>query len=113
MTNDDINRAVAIASGHITPPEGMGNFTYGLKDKFMTSGEWFRIHIPDYCKDLNAIQPVVLALPNSLKEAYIDWLSDLSVNLCSSKKEAEFDLANASARQKSEAYLRAIGKWEG
>ena len=108
MTNQEINKAIAETCGwnqkssHFGGSEGIWTDPSGID----------HTKFPDYCSDLNAIQKVVKAMPDHLKDTYIDWLYDLSVNLCSSQKESEFDLSNASAKTRCEAYLKALGKWE-
>lgn len=79
--------------------------------------------IPDYLNDLNAIRPVVLdliRLGNKSSE-YVLWLWEITglqkrygfiQTLAPSVLISElFVLANPTAEQMCEAYLKTIGKW--
>jgi len=63
--------------------------------------------LPDYCNDLNAMHEVekVLGEVQSIKSCeYDDWL----------QSTIEHDQKwRATARQRAEAFLKTLGKWEG
>ncbi len=100
MTNEQINIAIAEACG--------------WEKEFYDYAD-----IADYCNDLNAmheaeklvkeeqivpyisaLHEVVLGCPNSYDEEPSFWHNDV------------FDLCYTTARQRAEAFLRTMGKWE-
>jgi hypothetical protein len=101
MTNKRINIAIAKACGwqikvkayHAKPP----------------AGEWKYLDtIPDYCNDLNAMheaEKALLKLDNSCGhwETYSNTLA---------AKLGCIDIFHATARQRAEAFLKIINKWE-
>jgi hypothetical protein len=68
-------------------------------------------HIPDYLNDLNAMHEVEKLLTQEHYDAYADWLWEL-VDSGTIAYPNKLIVAMATARQKAEAFLRAIGKWE-
>ena len=56
----------------------------------------------DPCNDLNAMHEAEMSLENP--DSYEEWLA----SVCGGPEY----LFHASARQRAEAFLRAIGKWE-
>ena len=90
MTDQEINAAIAEECGWIyydgwNHPDG-------------------RNHLPDYCIDLNAMHEAENVLTNIQQEEYWDFLWSLT--------GSEFELCHANARQRAEAFLKTIGKWE-
>jgi hypothetical protein len=63
-------------------------------------GKW---HIPDYCSDLNAMHEVEENLLGDSWIGYINQLADIEGSLFGIR---------ATARQRAEAFLRTLGKWE-
>jgi hypothetical protein len=59
-------------------------------------------HIPDYCNCLNAMHEAEKVLNKNQWVAYGRELSRLNV----------FPMVHATARQRAEAFLKTIGKWE-
>jgi len=101
MTNDQINAAIAEACGRRRNPNGGWYPDNGLK--VGAQG------IANYCADLNAMHEAIIGLPKELKSNYLGYLFEV-VNV---KKVGEiFNAHNATARQRAEAFLRALGKWE-
>jgi hypothetical protein len=95
MTNEQINRAIAKAVGWESETSGPSWYEYETK-------------MPNYCNDLNAMHEAEEAL-NPIKAAeyarmltFIAWQSEQPV----------FAPMTATARQRAEAFLRTIGKWE-
>ena len=88
MTNEQINTAIAEACGWIipeNPPTG---------------------YFPNYCNCLNAMHEAEKTLKLGLRNTY-----DAELGLIA-KRDHCF-IWETTARQKAEAFLRTIGKWEG
>ena len=99
MTDEQINIAIAEACGWVV---------------FATTGP---TDLPDYVNDLNAMHEAIAFL--SPEEA--DWFAvELSAIVVENPSKSWWDMnsnevahiANATARQLAEAFLRYIGKWE-
>jgi hypothetical protein len=105
MTNEQINIAIAEACGWNPPPEGMGNMTHG-GGKFMSSEEWRKSHLPDYCNDLNAMHEAekVIKINSHLWKPYESFLARIVSGDCG--------MFHITAKQRAEAFLKTIGKWE-
>ena len=103
MNNEQINIAVAEACGWNPPLEAMGNMTYG-GGKFLSSEEWRKDHIPNYCNDLNAIHEAERILTNEQIEVYCSFLQRPQWGI--------WWAISATARQRAEAFLRTLEKWE-
>lgn len=67
--------------------------------------------IPDYCNDLNAMREAEETLAESLQEKYLDNL--YSVCNPDSMYKDTWKMNRATARQRAEAFLETLGKWEG
>jgi len=102
MTNEKINAAIAEACGWCFE---YGHWVLRVSGKLTRS----RYELPDYCNDLNAMHEVITALPKERRHNYLGYLFEV-VNV---KKVGEiFNAHNATARQRAEAFLRTLGKWE-
>jgi len=99
VTNEQINIAIAKACGWDSDDIARG---YTLCQ--------FTEYVPDYCNDLNAMHEAEMVLSNYHKVIknqsviYFHLLHDIAGNLAFRK---------ATARQRAEAFLKTIGKWEG
>ena len=62
-----------------------------------------REFIPDYCTDLNAMHEAEESLAGDLWIGYVNKLADIEGSLFGIR---------ATARQRAEAFLRTLGKWE-
>jgi hypothetical protein len=93
MTDEQINIAIAEACGW------KGN----LIDRDMEGNLWPR-DIPSYCNDLNAMHEVEGTLSDAVFERYYLALYD-------STGSTRWPVS-ATARQRAEAFLRTLGKWE-
>ena len=112
MTNHEINRAIAEACGWtqcryieklrdvngIPPENWRGDLISGL------DVAW----IPNYCYDLNAMHEAEKALGDRL-ELYREFLR---LVVTDDPMNRYNEPAFATARQRAEAFLRALGKWE-
>jgi hypothetical protein len=64
--------------------------------------------VPDFTGDLNEIHEAEKTLIGSLQSGYIYELWDVT----NAKTIGAFENINATARQRAEAFLRTLGKWE-
>ena len=62
-------------------------------------------HIPNYCHDLNAMAEAEETLPKSMLLTYDCQLG----RLC---EETDTFTHHATARQRAEAFLKTLGKWQ-
>ena len=99
MTDQQLNAAIAEACGW---KEVRVNGNAGIYKGFDNGAE-LRPDIPDYCSDLNAMHEAekFIYKHNNMWNAYYYAIG-----------AGPFSL-HATARKKAEAFLRAIGKWEG
>jgi hypothetical protein len=90
MTNEQINAAIAKLVGWIN--RGL-NYNY-----------------PDYCNDLNAMHEAEKVIEISYYREYTNLLYDIALKV---NKETNIWMPYSStARQRAEAFLRTIGRWE-
>ena len=71
--------------------------------------------LPNYTSDLNACHDCVRALTDAQRTTYREHLSKIWTRDYNSRCglfPPHDDSVNATARQRCEAYLRTIGKWE-
>lgn len=67
---------------------------------------------PDYCNNLNAVREAEERLDDKQRR---DFAFRLLLALCDGSAadlSEYFDLLHASARQRAEAYLKTLGKWQ-
>ncbi len=105
MTNEQINITIAEHCGFtdIMWPTGFHQQMSDEKSK-QAGGRW-RFQIPDYCNDLNAMHEVELKcilIDSILTDRYSHNLYDAS----------DLPSFSSTARQRAEAFLKTIGKWE-
>jgi hypothetical protein len=100
MTDEQINAAIAEACGRKRRPDG---------DWYPDNGSAGTQAILNYCTDLNAMHEAekILTCYNKI-HTYVwhlenrdDWHTDLKLMA-----------THATARQRAEAFLRTLGKWE-
>ena len=99
MTNEHINQRIAEACGwKEVEPWLDGDRCFELNQSVCG----YRIEdIPNYCTDLNAIHEAEKIIKNTDKwRGYKEELNCMPI-----------DTIHATARQKAEAYLKALGKW--
>jgi hypothetical protein len=92
MTNHKINVAIAEACGWTPDNRGLG----------WLSPHGYYAPEPDYCKDLNAMHEAEKVLTT-----FDEW--DI---YCVHLGDTQPSCAKATARQRAEAFLRTLGKWE-
>ena len=105
MTDEQINKAIAMACGWKFIPE----YCHGEDQppEFTTvtpDGKHLCGYYPDYVDDLNAMHEAEKALIN--RNLYQDYWPTLEHITGSSR------LAHATARQQAEAFLRTLNLWE-
>lgn len=98
MTNEQINRAIADVCGWNNQPVVRTN---GRGAVWVT--EW-----PDYCNDLNAMHEAEKHIFQEIWYVYINQLAKVT----SAEESTDPSFLCAPARQRAEAFLRALGKWE-
>ena len=98
MPDKQINAAIAEACGW---KEVRVNGNTGVYKGFDNGAE-LRPDIPDYCTDLNAMHEAEEFLSGNLWIGYVNDLANIEGNLFGIR---------ATARQRAEAFLRTIGKW--
>ena len=69
---------------------------------------FFPWQLPDYCNDLNAMHEAEGTLTKQQQEEYDYQLSEITAPITGER----WSLLHANARQRAEAFLRTIGKWE-
>lgn len=85
--------------------------------------------LPDYLNDLNAINNVIKTIPETMRDAFHDNLHVICMNVGRQFERGWFErmeisedigfcsttcfhALTATAKQRAEAYLRAIGRWK-
>lgn len=102
MTNEQINAAIAEACGW--RKEG-GVWLWTANGINWTSPE-----LRDYCTDLNAMHEAEKVIEISYYREYTNLLYDIALKV---NKETNIWMPYSStARQRAEAFLRTLGKWE-
>jgi len=76
---------------------------------------WGSLGVPDYLNDLNAMHEAEEATfcNSMLWDIFVERLCDVTEAVNVSMIDALIITNRATAAQRAEAYLRAIGKWEG
>lgn len=107
MTNEQINEAIAEACGIIS------------KDQW---GSLYRTlhgivrNCPDYCNDLNAMHEAVKLISQQCKDSDFWFFLREIIGFPDAESDWDeffhFEAINATARQRAEAFLRTLGKWE-
>jgi hypothetical protein len=109
MTNEQINIAIAEASGWIkTYEEGEDE---GCGKWFWHRGNQNLKQPPNYCNDLNAIHEAEKILTADQFEQYRWILWDICKQF--RVKDWYRCYLSSTARQRAEAFLKTLGKWEG
>jgi len=110
MTDEQINAAIAEACGWT---EVRANGDTGIYKGFDNGAE-LRPDIPDYGNDLNAMHEAEQHLwrkDYNMRYDYVDELGKI-LNPTVWHRMSATDMLDASARQRAEAFLRTLGKWE-
>jgi hypothetical protein len=112
MTDEQINAAIAEVCGwediteSVAPEEFRRRATGMLRDKHGNRTPLKQI--PNYCADLNAMHEAERVLTKAQWQEFVDDLAEG----WGSVSDAWKDVCHATARQRAEAFLRTLGKWE-
>ena len=117
MTEQKINAAIAGACGwtdiHDSGP--WHNHTlWGYPPMKPGQGGNAYKYLPDYCTDLNAMHEAEQYLWRKdyyMRHDYVDELGKL-LNPHNWQRMEASDMLDATARQRAEAFLKMLGKWE-
>jgi hypothetical protein len=119
MTDDQINIAIAEACGWDMDPEEAHEWESRGKWAKSPRGQMkFRHRFPTYCNDLNAMHEVEISLSGDGLECSLNEVryGEALFRVINPTKDgagtSDFDKITASARQRAEAFLRTLGKWE-
>jgi hypothetical protein len=102
MTNEQINAAIAKACG-ICHSDEHGPL-------YKTDQGWVA-DCPNYCGDLNAMADAEKALTKD-RNSYLTELATLVSTDDLRGQDADWPWVCATARERAEAFLRTLGKWE-
>lgn len=71
-------------------------------------------NLPDFCHDLNAMREAMLALNCLHRNRFVfELMGVLNIRDDQSPEPSDmFEFANATARQRAEAFLLTLGKWQ-
>lgn len=98
MTDEQINHAIAEACG-------ISGNTYKL---CLKTGNYEQS--PNFCNDLNAMHEAENVLTDDKYVIFSNYLYD---GECEKQKQTkQWRWLSATARQRAEAFLRTLGKWE-
>jgi hypothetical protein len=110
MTNEQINIAIAEACGwrelYLNQNSEPWGFNTGLN---------YSQRIPDYCNDLNAMHEAEKVLTTTEQQNnYYAEIAEITWG-CEEigHRQVVFNQLTATARQRAEAFLKTLGKWEG
>lgn len=112
MTDEQINAAIAEACGWVD----RGSFNFDRPDNHLFKRpkpnseeyEYGWQHEFNYCADLNAMHEVEKIMTKAQWEDFVEHLTTDFYSVSDAWKDA----CHATARQRAEAFLRTLGKWE-
>lgn len=99
MTNEQINKAIAKACGIV-----------GKSGEIYKTSEGWVVNCPDYCADLNAMHEAEKVLTIPQEKDYFFNLEEIVGDLIWFRSSPKSH--RATARERAEAFLRTLGKWE-
>ena len=109
MTDEQINIAIAKACGWIIIKAGDGSLIGKLKNE-----QGPMDGLPDYCNDLNAMHEAEATLDFEQAELFEDELCDVTFKNNDGLENplpCRFSVCHATSRQRAEAFLKTIEKW--
>ena len=101
MSEREINIAIAEARGWTDTP--------------IVDGKYGQADVPDYCNDLNAMheaEQTLWRMDWRFRDEFIDHLARVINPIHGYRMQEGIDLLDATAKQRAEAFLRTLGKWE-
>jgi hypothetical protein len=105
MTDEQINIAVAEVCGFLCPRYSNGVLV-AYAHAFPDGGFFGTTGVPDYINDLNAMHEAEKIFDHALYCRYINELCDITI-------KGNNSMYMATARQRAEAFLKTLNKWEG
>jgi hypothetical protein len=114
MTNKKINIAIAEHCGwriaeRVSPEVKEDATACWIRPN---GNEWQEENLPDYCNDLNAMHEAEKALNENKKNTFAFMLAQVLDTSPKVDLSDQFLNIHATARQRAEAFLKTIGKWE-
>lgn len=114
MTNEKINVAIAQECGWKFPCEPCA--ANGIKNRWRrptNDGCRDQTQLPNYCNDLNAMHEAEATLTNDdWDDKFYHWLGFVVIGKQTTGLwEYRKMIVHATARQRAEAFLRTLGKW--
>ncbi len=120
MTTEEQRIAIAEACGikverNHSAPDSQGGVRYSPSAAIARKQRWpgaaHVTTIPDYCSDLNAMHDAEKVLPD---EGWIKYQIALerTTGLSMQDRHLQITCIRATAAQRAEAFLRALGKWQ-
>ena len=115
MTDEQQRIAIAVAMGwNCDPVEAKG---WGSRGQWVVRPDGdpslhSKNSIPDYLNDLNAMHSVEVALDDLVFCRYTYQLKRVIMRTSIDEGASDRAVMSATARQRAEACLRTIGKWE-
>jgi hypothetical protein len=111
MTDEQINEAIALIQGWGMDPEEAHEWKSRGRWVKSPLGEMkFRHTIPNYCNDLNAMHEAIMTRRTE-RDFVRENCAELRKVVCE-PEWALFAFDNATARQRAEAFLRTLSRWE-
>lgn len=101
MSDEEINQAIA---------EALGRKYHKPTEAELKRGSYYQYE-PNYCGDLNAMNQSERCLPATERDVYQDWLARV-VDRERRMATVTWLCINSTARQRAEAFLRTLGKWQ-
>ena len=116
MTDEEMNKAIAEACGwkcgyteksgyYVVDPNGFQRGWSKLEDVAISA-------LPNYCADLNAMHEAEKVLGEKRIRTYAFLLAQVLDTSPTVDLDDQFLNIHATARQRAEAFLRTLGKWE-
>ncbi len=117
MTDGQINAAIAEACGwtEITKKAPLRG---SLKHRFIASKAGGKAFIPIYCTDLNAMHEAEETLTEEQWESMFEFLIKIRWRDANDEQRKNYGSgktlspSRAKAKQRAEAFLKTVGKWE-
>ena len=107
MTNEEIDLAISKVMG----TDKLRKWSNDEDGNAVDRGGHYESCIPGYSRDLNAMHEVTSKLPN--RDDFVDELYNLIARRDKiTMMDAAYLAVDATARQRSEAFLRTIGMWK-
>lgn len=113
MTDEQINQRIAEAcgwkcAGHPDQLKATEGWEFGYQFVLQPDGQLVTHNsIPNYCTNLNAMHDALMTLKDYSMRKYYTQMLEAVVD-----EPLRFYAIASTARQRAEAFLRTLGKWE-